>query len=127
MNFNKQDLLKFDTDSKKFDSDNYDDMYDDFSQKVNIDFTFNYNLDEMEICDDIIITSEIIEKPFGQFYYNNNIIKFKNKEEIEQFVSSYVKKDDVYYLLDIPQKNHIITVKMRSLEAIVEYIIKYLK
>lgn len=120
-------ILNFETDNSKF----YDDQEDEilevlgntkpFDKKVKKQKIINLNFDEPPSYD------EIIETVYYQLEYNNNIIKFANRNELASFVNEKTEYNEPYYILNIPKKSHCVEVKMRNLESICEYLIKFHK
>ncbi len=127
--------LNFETDNSKF----YDDQDEiptmqmqgnliPFNNKEN----FKPNL-EIDIVNEFYdshnyfdcITNLKIEETFFEFDYNEKSIKFKNREELAAFVSDKVEYIEPYYILNIPQKTHCIQIKMRNIESVCDYLLKF--
>lgn len=108
-------ILNFEIDSSKFDTDEIDQEIDNLFNSSN---KFN-SFDENENNSD--------EKPFYQMEYNNQVINFRTQNDLTSFISNKSEYIDPFYVFHIPKPTHVITVKMRSIELIIGYLLKYNK
>lgn len=114
--------LEFDINTKNFDLDEELDKLgkitkslsnlNPFETAINLTYNFNEN--------DLVETT-----PFYQLYYNNNIIKFKNRDELTNFVIKNTYYENQYYIFNIQKKSHIITITMRHIESIINYLLNF--
>ncbi len=112
-------MLNFETDSSKFDTDEIDQEINNLFNSSNKFNSFDENENANENDSD--------EKPFYQMDYNNQIINFKTQNDLASFISNKSKYIDPFYVFHIPKPTHVITVKMRSIELIIGYLLKYNK
>ncbi len=89
--------LEIDTTNEFFDS------YDSFDSFANLD----------------------IKDPFFQFEYYDTTFNFKNKKELVVFVNENVEYNEPYYILNIPKKTHCVQIKMRNIESVCDYLLKF--
>ncbi len=108
-------ILNFETDSSKFDTDEINQEIDNLFNSSN---KFN-SFDENENNSD--------EKPFYQMEYSNQVINFRTQNELASFISNKSEYVDPFYVFPIPKPTYVVTVKMRSIELIIGYLLKYHK
>ncbi len=122
-------ILNFETDNSKF----YDEQ-DEIITALGNTIPFKDNKKnskpdlKLDITNDFDSFSSLnLETPFFQFDYDGNTVKFKNREELAAFVNDKVEFNEPYYVFNIPKKTHSIQVKMRNLESVRNYLLKFLQ
>ena len=126
---NNTTYLEFDTDTQNFDFD--EDLIDLADSIENIDIIQNkiksdsvLNLSKFnEYYTNKNETND--EKPYYKFYYNNNIITFKNNDELTKFVTENSYFENQYYIFNIQKMSHNIKITMRNIDSIVNYLLNF--
>ncbi len=120
-------ILNFETDNTKF----YDEQ-DEITTALENSIPFKDNKKnskpnlQLDITNDFDCFSSLnLESAFFQFNYNGNIVKFKNREELAAFVNDKVEYNEPYYVFNIPKKTHCVQIKMRNLESVCDYLLKF--
>ena len=57
--------------------------------------------------------------------YENKIYTFRNKTKLSEFILSNGKFEEPYWIFTLKQSNSVIEIKMRDIESIVQYLIKF--
>jgi hypothetical protein len=126
-------ILKFETDNSKF----YDDQDEIITSmgnsipfnnkknsKPNLEIDIANEFSDSYDCFDSFANLDI-KTTFFQFEYYEKIIKFKNREELAVFVNDNIEYDEPYYVFNIPKKTHCIQIKMRNIESVCDYLLKF--
>ena len=113
-------FLKFELDASKFDEEQ-DEIYEALGNSVGFDMI------QQKTHDNSLAIDIKEEKYFYQLNFNNQIISFANENELENFVKNNVEYIEPYYILNIGKFNHMVSIKMRSLDLIIKYLIKFHK
>ncbi len=120
-------ILNFETDNTKF----YDEQ-DEITTALGNSIPFKDNKKkskpdlQLDISNDFDSFSNLnFECPFFEFDYNGNTVKFKNREELAAFVNDQVEYNEPYYVFNIPKKTHCVQIKMRNLESVCDYLLKF--
>lgn len=126
------DGLLFETDNSKF----YDELEEitetlgntkSFGTNIGNYTSNNYGLNFID-CTYVDTESECSEKGeniYLQIEYGQQIITFANRTELAEFINERVEYTDPYYIFIIPKKTYCVVVKMRNIESICEYLIKF--
>ena len=127
-------ILNFETDNSKF-YDEQDEILDALGNTKPINFNkqksnnstlkLNIEMNDVEKSFDSFLDSPIIESQFCQIEYGGHILKFDNRTVLSDFINDNVEYNEPYYIFNIPKKTHCVVVKMRNIESICDYLIKF--
>jgi len=121
--------LLFETDNSKF-YDEIEEVTEALGNTKPFDTTntygnYGFNFLNCNYVDTESECSEIGENIYLQIEYGQQTITFANRTELAEFINERVEYTDPYYIFTIPKKTHCVVVKMRNIESICEYLIKF--
>lgn len=126
-------ILNFEIDNLKF-YDEHDDIleslgnikpFNNTKQNKKSDLNLVIEMNNLENSFDDFSHSPIEKLPYCQLEYNGETLKFSNQEVFEIFITNNVNYIEPYYIFNIQKKTHVVVVKMRNIESICEYLIKF--